>query len=326
MVHGLVRAWTTNDCPTKDRYDAWAARLNEAFGRWDASRPARPEFYVSLKSYDDSLLKVVECTCDPCAGTRTRTGIAADPRDTLTIQAVLEGYESIEFNGEQIVLTPGDLVVWDSTKPMYFNVQERLHKISVVLPLHRFQCWFPRSWFSIKRRIDGRSINGQLLVSYIKLMSQAVFDGGCHDDYALIDATIGMLVNALGMANESAPEPLRATQLRNTKKYIIANIREPSLCPAAIARSGGMSLRYLHWLFESSSETVMQYIIRNRLRFCVQDLSNPRMKYRKLADVAWSWGFHDVTYFSKRFKQEFGFSPRAFREQTKDPGCQKFCV
>ena len=317
MVRSAISSWASEECPMASRYDAWVGKLNEAFGHWNASPVSSTDFSVALKTYDDNLLKIVDCTCDPCAATRSRGDIAVDLKETLTVQLVLEGREHIDFNGEEIMLNPGDLLVWDSTKPMNFNVEQRLHKISVVLPLHRFQCWFPRSWSSIRRWIDGNSFDGQLLANYIESLSRAAFKSACIDDHALIDATICMLANALGINNTSDAVPLRATQLRCVKEFINANIRDSSLSPALIAQATHISLRYVHWLFESSDETVTEHIIRSRLHLCMKDISNPNMLHRKLADIAYYWGFRDVTHFSKRFKQEFGFSPKSYRLQVQ---------
>ena len=314
----FVNTWTTNDLAMSDRYDAWSSMLNQAYGRWEMDKPVRPDFFSSVKHYDDSMLKVIECTCDPCGATRTRASIRADGLETLTIQAVLEGREYINFNGEDILLKPGDLLVWDSTRPMTFEVQDRLHKISIMMPLPRFQSWLPRSWFSIRHSLDGQSNSGQLLTDHVKSLRQSVFDGGCKDTYALIDATIGVLVNALDPGTADDPKPLRVTQLRHIKEYIKANIRNPDLSPAMIAKAGGMSSRYLHWLFnaDADDDTVKQYIFRQRLDLCARDLSNPHMRNRKISDIAFYWGFQDTAHFNKRFKQLYNLSPGAFREKA----------
>ena len=316
-AQSLVSTWTTSELAKSDRYAAWSSVLNEAYGRWEMDKPVTSDFFSSVKHYDDTILKVIECTCDPCAATRTRASIRADGLETLTIQAVLGGREYINFNGEDILLKPGDLLIWDSTRPMSFQVQERLHKISVMLPLPRFQSWLPRSWFSIRHSLDGQSNSGLLLTNHVKSLSDSVFHGGCKDNYALIDATIGVLINALEPGAANDPKPLRVTQLLNIKDYIKANIRDPELSPAMIAKAGGMSSRYLHWLFNANADadTVKQYIFRQRLDLCARDLLNPHMKNRKISDIAFYWGFQDTAHFNKRFKQQYAMSPGTFREK-----------
>ena len=127
-----------------------------------------------------------------------------------------------------------------------------------------------------------------------------------------------MLVNALAPVADAVPTPLRVTQLRHVKDYIRTHLRDPDLSPAMIAKSGGMSLRYLHWLFGSTGETVKQHIFRQRLECCARDLLNPRMMRRKIADIAFHWGFQDPAHFNKRFKQEYQLSPGAFRKKAQD--------
>ena len=318
-LQSCVNTWSTDSLAKSDRFDAWATVLNEAYGRWEMDRAQAPDFFSHVKHYDDTLLKVIECTCDPCGATRTRASIRADGLENLTIQAVLAGREYINFNGEDILLKAGDLLIWDSTRPMTFQVQDRLHKISVMLPLPRFQSWLPRSWLSIRHSLDGQSNSGLLLTNHIKSLRDSVFDGGCKDNHALIDATIGVLVNALGMGSADDPTPLRVTQLRYIKEYIRANIRDPELSPTLIAKAGGMSSRYLHWLFNANEDedTVKQYIFHQRLDLCARDLSNPHMKHRKISDIAFYWGFQDTAHFNKRFKQQHQLSPGAFRDKMQ---------
>ena len=245
-AQSFVNTWTTNELAKSDRFDAWTSVLNEAYGRWEMDKPVTSDFFSTVKHYDDTILKVIECTCDPCGATRTRSSIRADGLETLTIQAVLEGREYINFNGEDILLKQGDLLIWDSTKPMSFQVQDRLHKISVVTALAALSI-LAASILVLDPAfaLDGQSNSGLLLTNHVKSLRESVFDGGCKDNYALIDATIGVLVNALEMGSADDPIPLRVTQLHHIKEYIKANIRDPDLSPIMIAKAGGMSCRYL---------------------------------------------------------------------------------
>jgi AraC-like DNA-binding protein len=316
-MKSFIDSWSSDDLPALDRYAAWTSMLNATYGRWEVDKAKQADFFGTVERYDDDTLKVIECVCDPCSAKRTRASIRADRQETLTLQVVLNGKENIDFDGELITLNRGDLLVWDSTKPMSFEVEKRLHKISVMLPLERFQAWLPRSWCSIRHSINGDTANGRMLGSHVKALRMSVFNGGCNDSYALIDATIGVLVNALDGRVGNAPRPVRITQLRIVKEHINANIRNPALSPSMIARSCSISLRYLHWLFKFSGETVNQYIIRKRLDFCARDLLNPNMKSRKISDIAFFWGFQDSTHFSKRFRQQYLKSAKTFREQLE---------
>lgn len=310
----LITNWDSSQIEQSDRYDAWNVMLNKAYGQWHPHKTNNNDFFGRVTLYDDDVLRIIECICDPCGATRTLSNIRSDGLETITIQYVIDGCESININDKKILLNRSDILVWDSTQPMSFEVHERLHKISIVLPLQRFRSWLPRNWFSIRNLIDRQSSNGRLLGGHVKSLSSSVFAGGCKDNFALVDATIGILVNALEIGKTTKIDPLKSERLKNIKDFITLNIHKSELSPTSIADSAGMSLRYLHKLFEETEESVSEYIIKQRLERCAQDISNPNMKGRRIYDIAYSWGFQDTTHFNKRFKRQYLMSPSEYRK------------
>lgn len=308
-------SWSTDAFDVRHQYDAWDVELSTVFGRWSVSVPAAMKFSASVESRSLDSFKVVECICDPCGARRGHAEMLADNSDFLALQLVLDGYEQIRFAGEEVELEAGDIFVWDSTKPMDFRVVQRLHKISVLLPLTRFRNWLPKSWQSIQRLIRPQSDAGRLLAHYLAGLSPRRMVGGLNNCDALIEATIGLLVNSQEIAVSRPPESQREMHLERVRRYIAQHLTDPDLTPTRVAEANRISLRYLHWLFEGIGTSVAQYIIGERLQRCRQELASPATNRRKVADIALSAGFNDVTHFSRRFKQEFGVSPRAFSKE-----------
>ena len=311
----IYDSWSTESFDDRHQYDAWDAELSTVFGRWSISLPSTTKFSASVESRSLDSFKVVECICDPCGATRGHAEMLADHSDFLALQLVLDGYEQIRFAGEEVELEAGDIFVWDSTKPMDFRVVQRLHKISVLLPLMRFRNWLPTSWQSIKRLIRPQSDAGRLLAHYLAALSPRTMVGGLNNGDALIETTIGLLVNSQEIALSRPPESQREMHLERVRRYIAQHLTDPDLTPTRVAEANRISLRYLHWLFEGIGTSVAQCIIRERLQRCRQELGSPATNRRKVADIALAAGFNDVTHFSRRFKQEFGVSPRAFSKE-----------
>jgi AraC-like DNA-binding protein len=44
-------------------------------------------------------------------------------------------------------------------------------------------------------------------------------------------------------------------------------------------------------------------------------LEDPRQAHRTIGDIAYSWGFSDLSHFSRRFKGAFGCAPGDYRKQ-----------
>lgn len=305
--------WSTQQYSGPERSEAWQRKLTEVYSRWTFDCAVAADFRAGMQHRALAGFQIADCECDPCSARRSPTDMATDAREVLAIQLVMSGREHITLDGEDIVLGPGDLLIWDTTRPMSFRVLERLHKISVMMPLARLQSWLPRSWHSIRHKIDRGSAQASLLSAYVRSVSPGFISGAFSEPEGLTEAAIGLLVNALNEPRAADPTALRDTQLQQVHEYIDAHLDDPELTPTLIAQGMRISVRYLHWLFKPSATTALQYLIQQRLLRCRRELANPRMDGRKITDIAFSSGFQNATHFARRFKAEFGSSPQDFR-------------
>jgi AraC-like DNA-binding protein len=87
-----------------------------------------------------------------------------------------------------------------------------------------------------------------------------------------------------------------------------------------LTRAHGISVRYLHLIFNERDVTVGGRIRLRRLAQCRVTLTNARRE-RSITEIALKWGFSDAAHFSRSFKGAFGISPSAFRRaRTSTPG------
>ena len=75
-----------------------------------------------------------------------------------------------------------------------------------------------------------------------------------------------------------------------------------------------ISVRYLHWLFKQTDETVTQFLTRKRIELSQLLLVSSSKSAFNITEIAFMCGFNDSTHFSRRFKQQVGISPSAFRK------------
>ncbi len=305
--------WQAGTFATRERYDAWVHTVNRTYGSWDMRPKAGGDYFASLttKTFDD--FSIADCICDPCIGKRGPRNVGKDDREVLAIQLTLDGLEYIRYGNNEYVLKAGDIIVWDNTQRMSFQVEEKLHKISIILPLRRLKDWMPTNWHSIPRKIAGDTSNGALLTSYILSLSENEFTDSNINGDALSEAAVALLASALNQKPFDAPCSLKQSQLERVKAYVAKNLDNPELTLAAIAQANKISLRYLHWLFESTDSTAYEYVLEERLARCRRDLMNPLMQDRTIANIAFSWGFNDPTHFSRRFKGLYGECPSDLR-------------
>ena len=47
------------------------------------------------------------------------------------------------------------------------------------------------------------------------------------------------------------------------------------------------------------------------------DARDPRRAHRTIGEIAFAWGFSDLSHFGRRFKAEFGVSPGEYRRRER---------
>lgn len=132
-----------------------------------------------------------------------------------------------------------------------------------------------------------------------------------HDDVAenlaeLLSLTLEGDERVLGSRQNS----VQMAHLARIDRFIRGRLPDPALSPDVIAQACGISTRYLHELFRGSGSTVGQWILKLRLEACERDLSDP-INRCGIAEIAYRWGFTSQAQFSRRFKEQFGVTPRA---------------
>jgi acetamidase/formamidase/AraC-like DNA-binding protein len=110
----------------------------------------------------------------------------------------------------------------------------------------------------------------------------------------------------------------QAALLQRIYDAIERKLGDPDITPARIAQMEGISERYLQKLFEATGDNFTHYLRERRLQRCWTDLANPAEVHRPVSDIAFGYGFSDAAHFSRSFRDRFGLSPKAFRQQQAE--------
>jgi AraC-like DNA-binding protein len=113
--------------------------------------------------------------------------------------------------------------------------------------------------------------------------------------------------------HEDEPPPVTIGRLRQIQVYIDMHLADPDLSPKRIAAANRISLRYLYKLFLHAKCAVNEWIRERRLARCAEALVSPAQANRNIAEIAYAWGFNDLSHFNRMFKRRFGVSPRGYR-------------
>ena len=97
---------------------------------------------------------------------------------------------------------------------------------------------------------------------------------------------------------------------------MLVHISNSQVSPTLVANELDISVRYLHWLFKQTNETVIQFLTRKRIELAQLLLVSSSKSTFNVTEIAFMCGFNDSTHFSRRFKQQVGISPSKFRKNN----------
>jgi AraC-like DNA-binding protein len=127
------------------------------------------------------------------------------------------------------------------------------------------------------------------------------------------------LVDLLGLAmtpshrGRDAKAAPHARDVARVLLYIDANLGDERLSAATVADAFGISVRYLHRLFEiGGDDSFARSVSGKRLQQCAADLAAP---HARVSDVAYRWGFRDLTHFGRMFRRHYGMSASQWQRE-----------
>jgi len=112
------------------------------------------------------------------------------------------------------------------------------------------------------------------------------------------------------------PDAVRAGRLVEAKRHIECHLAEPDLSPASVAAALRMSVRMLYLPFEPTGTSFAHHVLHGRLEECRPALlASPA---RAVTDIAFAWGFNNLSSFCRAFQAAFGMSPDDLHASLRD--------
>jgi AraC-like DNA-binding protein len=306
--------WSADQVPTSDRTDAWQDVLSHNYREWQVPQRLPATFYARVKHHDFAGAGIVETVCDPCVGQRTRGQVRHDDELYVGVQLTTSGRERFRIGDSAVEVSSGDLVVWTTDQEVQFEVLERLHKVTLMIPWSLMRERLPeRKRPPSGGKIESRTGVGSLLAVHLLALSNQIDSLDLSVQGSVSRSTLELLGIALSSQQPSSTFDASAAMLRRVQDFILQHLHEEDLNPTRIAAANNVSLRYLHMLFQRSDLTVSEYILNSRLHACKQALTDPAFQRLQISEIAFRWGFNSASHFCRTFRERYGASPGDLR-------------
>ncbi len=314
------RILSTDDAGRGEHLAYWTDLVCDEFIQLDCRCEQQAVFNGAIRGCRIDALHISQVNADPQHVVRARHQIAKSTESEFLLSLQLEDVGIVNQDGRMAALHPGDFALYDSTRPYTLHFARPFRQIVLQIPYDALAELFIKPQTITARRISAQSGVGAVTSQFIQSVA-ARLDTLAPQDRRVVTEHIIELI-ALSMGSTSALREVdgqsiaRTAMLERLQQYIALNIRNPLLSPSLIAGQHRISERYQRMLFASIGTTVSRYVLERRLELCRAALEDSALVDYNLTQLAFSFGFNDAAHFSRKFKEKYKISPRAYRERS----------
>jgi AraC-like DNA-binding protein len=308
--------FSTAGLQTGRQFQYFCEAICEAVIRLGARRSHGGPYDAEIRTFGLGPLELAEVQCDPVIIERTRGDIARDAAACYFFTLQLEGTGRVSQCGREALLQPGEFTLVDSTEPYVLSFETRVRRLVVRVPSDQLD---RRTGAGVDLRAvafaRGRPGTG-LVFNALRGLAEEARVHSSQADAALAACTLDLAVTAMlsrGGRQDAEYGAGRLRLLNAIRAYARANLRDPDLAPQGAAAAAGISVRYLHQLFQREGATFGAWVRDERLRRCHAEIGDPAQSWRSISDIAFGYGFNDMAHFSRLFARSFGYPPRELR-------------
>jgi AraC family transcriptional regulator, positive regulator of tynA and feaB len=309
-----VATWSTDTVKAGERFSFWREVVCQTVLNVATEAP-RDRFQAHISGRSFAALRVAEFDSTSHEIVRSPQHTARFPEDNYLISLQRRGQSRITQDGDPFPLDPGEIAVVDGQKPFRIGFPAPVSRIIAVIPRKTLDTRAP--WLRDKplRKIVAGSLYSGLTRHHLLQLASRQHSLQESEASLLTENLCNLL--ALASARDIPVNALRPElQIEALLAFCRQNLSDPELSPRMVATRFGISVRTLHLRFERVGETFGRWLLDNRLEACGRALRDPHQRAAGISEIAYRWGFNDLSHFNKAFRARFDMTPREWRNAT----------
>ena len=315
----MNKTWTTQQLPEKEQFDYWREVICNTYTGLSSKRNCEGSFMGSILCYDQADLAISQIASEAQIVSRGKREIARSSTESYFLLLQQKGVGHVVQDGRKVELRIGDYTLVDTTRPYILSFYSDFKQLCIKIPrlsLHS-RMYNPDRITAVK----PAPANGlaQLGLNYIQALSVPDIVSHAANKKRLVQNFLEFLPIIFNESpQDNSIEELRSKsiQLDMLLCFIERNLAEPDLNPGMAAKHLDVSIRYIHKLFENSDSSFGRTVLKSRLEKCAEELQNPLFSNKSIAEIAYQWGFNDLSHFGRNFKKLLEITPRDWRNKT----------
>jgi AraC-like DNA-binding protein len=313
--------FSTRDAHPRERFDYWheVARKNIVYH--DVLPDDRLRFAAEMEAGALADVGFIRCIHSPLTISRTADHIARATTDDLLVCRQIAGTLALEQDGRDVVLEAGDLTLIDPMLPYSGTSPSGSDLLVLKLPRRELEARIGKVQSMVARAMKPVDPETSLASSFLATlpahmgkMSRVAEDVLKHQTVDLIAVSLAKMMQSGRPRISSA----RGLVLLKVRAAIETRLSDPALDGKAVAAAAGVSVRYANAVLAEVGTSLARYIQERRLARCRRALEDPQQAHRSLSEIAYGWGFSDMTHFGRSFRKTYEMLPSVYRKLASE--------
>lgn len=310
--------FSTKDLHPRDRFEYWHDVACRELVRHNAVPEHPPAFDASMDAGSLGGLEIVQFENSPMSVERNTGHLLSSDSDELFVCCQVSGTVVLSQGGRDALLQPGDMTLLDPQAP-YRAKFMRDSKVLVVKPNRRIiEARLGRIGDETARVIRPSTAEASLASSVLRMLPPELGRFSSESEELVREHTLDLVCVALTTSlgkDESRKSASRSMTLMRLRAVVDALLTDPELTACRVVAVAGVSMRYANALLASEGTSIMRLVWERRLARCRQALEDPAQSHRSVSEIAYGWGFSDMTHFGRRYRDRYGLLPSEWRKR-----------
>lgn len=276
------------------------------------------DFFGSLESIPIGVGRLNRVVATSHLVRRTKAEIEKSTDDCFYLNYKTRGTCQIQQSAQVTTLTPGDVGIFDSSVP--FELEHRqyadLAVSSFMIPHQAIRDRLGGDLPRIPMILSRHPKFGGLIRETAATLAREAESLSSTDAQQMYDMLLDLVSMALASSDVSNRDVRRSkanARVLAAQNFVDQNYFRTDLDAAMVAQTLGVSVRYLHKVFEGTELSFAEYVLQRRLEVAASNLQAQAFAHLSISEISSRNAFSDPAHFHRAFKKRYGCTPGDWR-------------
>ena len=312
--------FSTVDVHPRDRFSYWQEVACKLLVQHHSQTENPRTFYAEISTIAVSDIELVIFENAALCVDHTLQHVRHATGQELFVCRQIGGELALEQGGRNLLLKEGGMTLLDPLLPYSGRFSSASKLLVLKVPRDALEARVGRIRHLTARPIRPIEGDCSLASAFLGMLPQHAAGLSLAGEEIVKHQTLDLIAVSLATAMQRQKPRVSSAKhlaLLNLHAAIDSQLSAHDLDGPKVAAAAGISVRYANSVLAQEGTSLMRLIQTRRLERCRTALEDEGQAHRTISEIAYAWGFSDMTHFGRRFRARYGLLPGDCRRRAR---------